>query len=120
MLDIDIENLTTSGFVKWNDNVTCEEGVSHPKTLPDGTWYNICIAKGMHNSVKLVRQDPATPFTREVVATLNTSKMPWMHSFALTEDYAMIFEYPMYLDLMAMAAGDDMLHSFKLEADKTA
>lgn len=47
---------------------------------------------------------PDDPLNRQVVASIPIDKFYYLHSFALTENYAVIFIAPIYFKNMMMAS----------------
>lgn len=52
----------------------------------------------------LFKMTPDDPLNRQVVASIPIDKFYYLHSFALTENYAVIFIAPIYFKNMMMAS----------------
>lgn len=57
--------------------------------------------------ITIFRLRPETPVKREVVAKISVDKLSYQHSFALTENYVVVFESPWYWDFTAPIMGKD-------------
>ncbi|XP_064613737.1 beta,beta-carotene 15,15'-dioxygenase-like [Liolophura sinensis] len=78
---------------------------SHP--LPEmGTSYHITfvstvsLVPGIKGSITLVRIKSA--FVREEIANWKVDKVPYMHSFSVTQHYAIFFASPFYINVLNM------------------
>jgi len=120
---MDPENLTTHGYTKWTDDLPCMIGVSHSATMPDGTVFSICPSKGKHmteNYISVFKMEPSDPFKRVEIAQIKTDIMVYMHSFAYTEDYIIVFEGTTSFSVEKMVAGKDMMHCMESNPDRTS
>lgn len=93
-------------------------GVSHSMTHPDGSVISIGLILD-HKTLKLnllvYRMTPDDHKNRQVIAAIPMDKFYFLHSFALTENYAIVYVPPVYYkNMMAgMMAGkpiQDMYH----------
>ena len=69
--------------------------------------------KELNPSLSINRIRPETPFKREKIATIPTKYHSYQHSFAMTENYAIIFESPWYFDVMAPLMAKDASEAIK-------
>jgi len=86
-------------------------GITHPKALKDGTMISYCSNKGMSNTVKVYKIEPAAPMTRVEIGSFETEHLAYGHSFGLTEDYAIILEQPIMFRMELMMMGKPMIQA---------
>lgn len=89
-------------------------GITHTKTLKDGTMISYCQNKAMKNTINVFKINPATPLTRELIGSFETKRLAYGHSFGLTEDYIIIMEQPIEFDFLGMTEGKPMMQDLKL------
>jgi len=63
---LDINTLETPGRVKWEDDITCISGLSHPHTLEDGSMLSLCSVLNDKRKPEMLvwKITPDKPFTR--------------------------------------------------------
>jgi len=118
-LEIDPETLETRELIKWEDDEYCITGVSHSKRMPDGTYYSICNHldfNTMKMSIMLFKLEGENTFKRIRIAQIPQDKSSMQHAFAMTNEYAIIFDPPWYLQqdfYSMMFKSSDMLDMIK-------
>jgi beta,beta-carotene 9',10'-dioxygenase len=103
------ETLKQEGTLHWDDKIACSLGITHAKTLKDGTMVSYCSNTGMTNTINVYKINPATPKTRESIGIFKTENLAYGHSFGLTEDYALVLEQPIKFDTLNMIEGKPMI-----------
>lgn len=99
-LEIDTETLENKGEIKWEDDGMCISGVSHSRKLPDGTVISLCADFNKETrSLDLVvyKMVGSNTKKRVVIARIPTNRYTIQHAFAMSKDYAVIFEPPYYV-----------------------
>ena len=97
-------------------------GVSHSKYLEDGSQVSICTDLDMETfqpGIVVFKIRPETPFKREIISRIPSSKVGYQHAFAMTENHLVIFDSPFYVDLMGMFFGQDIGSSMKYNSKDT-
>lgn len=95
----DPETLETEGEWTFDDGISGHLACAHPVTDPrTGDTYSLLSRFGLSHEYLLTRL-PADGTNRELVASIETSRVGYMHSFALTEQYLVLIEPPLYVDL---------------------
>jgi len=106
MLRMDPKTLDVLGTKKWSDKVAGTVSVSgsaHPEKVPSGTEYidfagNLNVVNG-HVDVALYGMSDAHPDTRMQRASVKMTTAPYMHSFGLTDKYAVLPRMPVKFGL---------------------
>lgn len=77
-------------------------GVAHSQTHSDGSVYSIGQSMGSTMKIHqlLYKMTPDDHLNRQVIASIPIDKFYYLHSFALTENYAVIFIAPIYFKNM--------------------
>ena len=118
-LTMNPETLEQEGMLKWEDDLACVMGITHPKTLKDGTMISYCQNKAMKNTINVFKINPKTPLKRELIGSFETKYLAYGHSFGLTEDHVIILEQPIVFDFLGMTAGKPMMQDLLLKKDET-
>jgi beta,beta-carotene 9',10'-dioxygenase len=126
MMELDPLNLNTVGFLKFNDSlvnplavITC----AHPNQLPGDKYlynYHVNIMGNMPHVMKMneyvfYRIDTSKVeeqgMVREAVLKIpvGDGELPYMHSFAQTPNYFVLFKFPLFWDLFGIMGGMDIL-----------
>ena len=96
-LEIDLMSLETRENIKWEDDGMCMGGVSHSRKLPDGTYISICgdMNKTTYKTDMIVyKMEGQNTKKREVIARFPMERNSLQHAFAMTREYAIIFDPP--------------------------
>jgi carotenoid cleavage dioxygenase-like enzyme len=118
---LNIEDMTTSEH-KWNDtwtNYFDKITAAHPQQLPDGDTINFVmrinpmaiVGMGKH-SIIVYRVNKNTN-TREQIATIKVKKLPYIHSFTVTENYIILAAAPFTWELANIMAAKPVMNSLK-------
>ena len=105
-LKFDVNKLEQTGQKHYFDPLMLFTGVSHSQRLRDGTV--ISLGQDMQYNIILYKIEPQSPHYRQEIAKIPSDKFGLYHSFALTKDYAIIFDPPYYMD---MGVTDLMFHN---------
>lgn len=106
-VEFDLKTAETIGAVEFQDNLP-KSGVfdsAHPVwDKRTGEKYNYMVDFGLRTNYIIYRYHPDKP-CREVVAKIPAYRPSYMHSFAMTEHYFILVEYPLIvnpIDLLLM------------------
>ena len=101
-LRFDPETLATEERVDLTVGLGCDLTLGHLHRDPDGTVLNLGVSYGRETTYTLFRRDggEATP-----LATLRFDEAPYVHSFAVTERYAVVTVGGYGLDLSSLLVG---------------
>lgn len=89
------KTLETVGVVEFADDVDAQVTTAHPHVHPDtGRTTTYMATFGRQCQYHIVTVDPGSR-RREVRATLFVDRPSYMHSFAVTERYAVLSEWPL-------------------------
>jgi carotenoid cleavage dioxygenase-like enzyme len=108
MLEIDIETLTTTGNLKWEDDLPCQTGGTHVQYGNEGEMYALLgdVNPTGDNHLILYKILPENVHKRIAVATVSTGKTPlYEHSIGFDGEYATIFAHPVSFNMMKQVAG---------------
>lgn len=102
-LTVDPETLATTGRIDLTDGVDADLTLGHPHYDPAReTLVNLGVSYGLETTYTLFRRDDTTV---ETTASLTFDDAPYVHSFALTERFAVIPSMPFGLDRTALLVG---------------
>ena len=93
----DIQTLNTLGATQFNDNLPKMNVFesAHPQhDKRTGEQYNYIVDFGLNSYYLIYRYHPDHP-CRELISKISVRKPSYMHSFALTEHYVILVEYPL-------------------------
>lgn len=111
----DVENLETLGSFEYQDNLPKKKifETAHPHYYEDSKEiFNFLIEYGMPSHYVIYKMEENSSARKEI-ARIPTSKPGYMHSFAMTEKYIVLAEYPFLLSIMRlMVAKLDSFASF--------
>lgn len=101
----DPQTLETLGVSDWSRHVPGALTIAHPHRDPvTGDVVSFATTIGRRCRVNVYRMDPATKATR-VIATIPDRKVPYMHSFAITERHVILVTFPLVIDQHALMRG---------------
>lgn len=97
----DADTLTTYGKYKFDDDFEFY-GTPHPSLDPKtGDVYDIAeVISGKPEYI--FYRIPMGKSQREIIATVPTKKLGYMHSFATTENFIIMIEFPYYLNILKL------------------
>jgi beta,beta-carotene 9',10'-dioxygenase len=94
-LRIDPKTLETLGPFEWSDELKCQVTTAHPHYDANRRLiYNFEIAFGRKSLYRFTRMAPGS-HSRSVVAEIETSEPAYTHSFAMSERYLILAEFPL-------------------------
>ena len=99
-LEMDLMTLETKNVGKWDDGL-CATGVSHSKKMSDGTYVSICDDFNRQTwkmDLLVYKLEGANTFKKIEIARIPVERSSIKHAFAMTTDYAIIFDPPWYMD----------------------
>ena len=93
-VQFDPETLATLGIEGYDDSITGDVTTAHPHQDPTtGDLVNYVLRLGANSEYVVYRQRPGS-MTREVVARIPDRTPGYMHSFGITEEYAILAIFP--------------------------
>ncbi|MDY6779219.1 MAG: carotenoid oxygenase family protein, partial [Halobacteria archaeon] len=100
-VEFDPETLETVGVFDYDDSVDGHLTTAHPHHDPErGVTVNYVTEFSRTSTYKLYTfDDTDADVDRDVVGTYDVDKPAYMHSFALTPNYAVLAEFPLVLSL---------------------
>ncbi|EGW03823.1 beta,beta-carotene 9',10'-oxygenase isoform X1 [Cricetulus griseus] len=113
MNKVDIETLGRMEKVDWSKFIAVNGATAHPHYDPDGTAYNMGNTYGPRGSCyNIIRVPPEKTEPGETIhgaqvlcsiASTETMKPSYYHSFGMTENYIIFIEQPLKMKLWKMA-----------------
>jgi len=98
----DPDTLTTTGVQAYTDDLGAQTTTAHPHIHPEtGQTVTYAASFGRQCRYHVCTIDPSTA-RREVVATLDVDRPSYMHSFAMTEHYVVLSEWPITVDPLSL------------------
>ncbi|XP_051053378.1 carotenoid-cleaving dioxygenase, mitochondrial isoform X2 [Phodopus roborovskii] len=112
MNKVDIETLERTEKVNWSKFIAVNGATAHPHYDPDGTAYNMGNTYGPRGSCyNIIRVPPEKTEPGETIhgaqvlcsiASTDTMKPSYYHSFGMTENYIIFIEQPLKMKLWKM------------------
>ena len=101
----DPDTLQTLGVSRWAEHVPGALTIAHPHADPvTGELVSFATEIGRRCRVNVYRMDPAA-CTTAVLASVPDPKIPYMHSFAITDRHVILVTFPLVIDQLAMLRG---------------
>lgn len=97
-VEFDAATLETVGVVPYDDDLEAMVTTAHPHAVPStGDAVNVNLAFGRASAYHFYRQRPGigNGLVRELLATVPSSRPGYVHSFAVTERYAVLVVFPL-------------------------
>ena len=127
-MEIDEMNLDTIGLLKFNDTfttpltmITC----AHPSKLPDDKYiynYQVHVMGNIKHPSEMDRWEfyridtsGGDLLTREILLEMpiKNGHTPYMHSFAHTPNYIVVFQFPLFWEIMKITMSTKILPAMK-------
>jgi beta,beta-carotene 9',10'-dioxygenase len=102
----DAETLKTQGAFYFEDDLFGHLSCGHPQLdYTNNYYYNFLVRFGMSNSYQIYKVHKNST-KRKLIAKLSVKEPSYMHSFAMTENYIILTEFPLVFNPMtAMLSG---------------
>lgn len=111
---IDADTLETMGHVKFQDDLSYVIGSAHPHYDFDRRETITYAINFGRKSSYLVYRQPSGSLTRELIASIPFKRSSYMHSFSVTENYAVLIECPFTANpLSFLFSGLPFIKNFK-------
>jgi beta,beta-carotene 9',10'-dioxygenase len=113
-VQFDPETLETLGVTGYDDQLGGQITTAHPHQQP-GTndLINYVLKFGRSSEYRIYRQCPGS-MTRELIAAVPTKHPGYMHSFAVTEDYAVLVVFPLVVNpLSLLLSGKPFIENYR-------
>ena len=98
---IDEDDLSTKGHYKYDDDLEGAMTVAHPHYDQNGYLISYLLNFGVPSTYTVYRQAPGS-HRREVISVIKTDRPSYMHSFAMTERYVILVEFPLIVNPLHM------------------
>jgi carotenoid cleavage dioxygenase-like enzyme len=113
-VQFDPDTLETIGVTGYDDQLAGPVTTAHPHQQP-GTndLINYVLKFGRRSEYRIYRQRPDS-MTRELVAAVPAKRPGYMHSFAVTEDYAVLAVFPLVVNpLSLLLSGKPFIENYR-------
>jgi len=95
LMEYDMSSMTVSGSRKFDDHMTkmlhaFQLGSAHPHSDGHGGFIEFGVESGRTNYVDIYHVDPSAPSVRKLLARYSAESSPYMHSFGMTANYAVL------------------------------
>jgi carotenoid cleavage dioxygenase-like enzyme len=119
-VSFDPKTLATAGVARYHDSLVGQVTTAHPHQNPrTGELMNYLLSFGRNSSYQVYRQSPSG-MTRELVARIPVARPGYMHSFAITENYAVLAEFPLTVNpLRLLLSGKPFIDNYGWNARGT-
>lgn len=92
---VDAATLAVTGEQRWQDSLGPLAGTAHPVFDPGRrVWVDVCSVLGAQPALVVIEHDPAGRARREV-ARWSSPRLPYVHSFAVTEHAVVVVAHPL-------------------------
>ncbi len=117
-LCFDEDSLETREHAHYTDSLEGQIEPSHPHYDREGRVYSYLLKYGLFSKYQVYRMDPDT-MEREVIASIRVRTPAYMHSFAMTENYAVLVEFPFIVRPIEMRfTTKPLIENFKWKPDR--
>lgn len=97
IVEFDSADLTTIGLYTFQDDIQSHMTTAHPHLdLYSGQIMNFALQFGRKHQYHVYSMDPKTT-RRRIIGTIETEEPAYMHSFAVTERYVVLIEFPLII-----------------------
>lgn len=119
-VSFDPKTLATAGIAAYRDNLFGQVTTAHPHQHPrTGDLVNYLLFFGRKSTYQVYRQSPGS-MTRDLVARIPVARPGYMHSFAVTENYVVLAEYPLTVNsLKLLLSGKPFIDNYRWNAQGT-
>jgi len=118
-IQFDLETLETRGALSYDDDLPGDLTTAHPHVDPTtGTLYSYATAFGKTSTYQLYKLTPGSR-VRTAVASRPVDKPAYMHSFAMTERYLILAEFPYVVDPLKLAfSGKPFIENYQWQPER--
>jgi carotenoid cleavage dioxygenase-like enzyme len=112
-VEFDPSTLDTVGVYRYQDDLGGNTTTAHPHVEPaTGDLVNFTLAFGRSSEYRIYRQRGDAP--RELIASVPSRRPGYVHSFAITERYAVLVVFPLVVDpLSFVLRGRPFIENFR-------
>lgn len=101
-VQFDPDTLETLGVTGYQDKLSGPLTTAHPHQAPGTSdLINYVLHFGRRSEYRLYRQRPGS-MTRDLIAAVPAKRPGYMHSFAVTEDYAVLAVFPLVVNPLSL------------------
>ncbi len=117
-IPFDPVTLATLAPIRYADDLPGDTFSAHPHHDRDrGALVNFGVEYGRRSRYH-VYELPDGSLTRRLVASVDTDRAAYMHSFVLTPRFVVLVEYPLVADPLALLAGRTILDSYRWRPER--
>lgn len=118
VVEFDPVDLTTIGIFPFQDEIPAHMTTAHPHLdIHSGQIINFTVQFGRTNQYHVYSMDPKTA-KRRVIGTVETQEPAYMHSFAVTERYVLLVEFPLLIQPFMLMNGNSFVDSLAWKAER--
>ncbi|MGH3751939.1 MAG: carotenoid oxygenase family protein [Pseudonocardiaceae bacterium] len=113
-VQFDPDTLETLGVTGYHDQLDGQLTTAHPHQQPGtNNLINYVLKFGPRSEYRIYRQRPGS-MTRELVAAVPAKRPGYLHSFAVTEDYAVLAVFPLVVNpLSLLLSGKPFIENYR-------
>ncbi|GAA1999035.1 carotenoid oxygenase family protein [Catenulispora subtropica] len=110
----DAKTLATVGVAAYTDSLDGRVTTAHPHQSPrTGDLVNYLLSFGQNSFYQVYRQ-PVTSMARDLVARIPVARPGYMHSFAITENFVVLAEFPLTVNpLKLLLSGKPFIDNYR-------
>ena len=113
MVNFDPDTLATKGPVTFDDDLPGVLTTAHPHfDTSCGNVTNYTVEYGRTSAYHVYEMPPGS-LRRRLVATVPADRAAYMHTFAMTQHFVVLVEYPYLADALSLLAGRTALDSYR-------
>lgn len=118
-VDFDPETLQTLGVSDWQDKIGAGVTTAHPHLDPStGELVNYVTSFGRKTHYNVYSLAPGSK-TRRLIASIPVKEPGYMHSFAITERYVVLVEFPLVVNPIKIPlSGRPFIENFRWEPER--
>lgn len=118
-VEFDPATLRTLGHVAYADDLAGQVTTAHPHADPlNGELVNYVAHMSARSSYRIYAQAPGAD-SRRLLAEVPASRPAYMHSFAITERYVVLAEFPLVVNPLRLAGGGrSFIESYRWEPER--
>lgn len=118
VIEFDPADLSTLGVFPFQDEIPAHLTTAHPHLdVHTGQIINFTVEFGRTNRYHLYSMDPKTA-KRRLIGSVDTQEPAYMHSFAITERYIVLVEFPLLIQPMMLRSGHSFTDSLAWKAER--
>ncbi|WP_248924454.1 carotenoid oxygenase family protein [Paenibacillus hamazuiensis] len=118
VVEFDPADLSTKGLFPFDDEIPAHMTTAHPHLdIHTGQIINFTVQFGKTNQYHVYTMDPVTA-KRRLIGSVETHEPTYMHSFAVTQRYVILVEFPLLIQAAMLAGGHSFADSLAWKAER--